>query len=287
MPEFLPWRTYQLVDPFTSKASKFLDSPFTWGGIGVLIGIATTSPPLFRAAFVGAGIAIGIQLLRSQFLEGKSGRTQFVGTALLIIAFSLTWWKLWNKIPKPSEPLTKGDVVSALHEVGNSTTFQSAANDNKPITKAELVDAFRNAKPIASAGITIFGVPTKNDLHMMSNAELKKYVGQLGSDLRQFHNEYGALMDNQQPIDEQDPQRQAAREFQMSLERNRKMSQYGFLFRDRFPYLLLVLNELGKRVMNPPYDSNGYKAVKGEAEWGGPDATSAAEYLEKIAEKLH
>ena len=117
---------------------RFFDSPFTWGGIGVLVGSALVSPTWFKFAFVGGGIAIAIGLLRAG-IESRSL------TFLLLVCFSAGWYWVWRVIPKPVEPLTKKDALELLSQAEDANRSQhdqttvSPNDSQKPISRAEFL----------------------------------------------------------------------------------------------------------------------------------------------------
>lgn len=131
---------------------SFLESPFTWGGIGVIVGAAATSPSWFKYAFVGAGVAIAVGALRAGFSYPKSGLSKIAATlACLILA--TVWLKVWSVIPKPTDPLTKQDLRDVLKEMLTPSTQSvvqnepsvAGSNTNRELirTKADLVTAVR------------------------------------------------------------------------------------------------------------------------------------------------
>jgi hypothetical protein len=117
---------------------KFGDSPFTWGGIGVLVGSAIASPTWFRFAFISGGISIAIGLWRAGFGT--------ISKVFLFFFLAGGWILLWRVIPKPVEPLTKKDaqeIFSRAQDADHSQhgePAESVKNLERPITKAEFLN---------------------------------------------------------------------------------------------------------------------------------------------------
>jgi hypothetical protein len=131
---------------------KFADSPFTWGGIGVVIGSAIVTPVWFRYAFIGAGISIGVGLIRAGILDGRHVAYRVIGQIALLLCLVVGWWSLWRVIPKPEEPLTKKSAQELLEKWGKPTFPQQspqppASYSDKPVTVSELAAMLRQVKP--------------------------------------------------------------------------------------------------------------------------------------------
>jgi hypothetical protein len=137
MPD-LPLATWQPNKSTTKRFTEFIDSPFTWGGLGVLIGIATASPALFKYAFWGAGIAIWIGFLRSGLI--LHSRKWEARTAVIVLStgvFLFGWMRLYQIIPRPTEPLTATQLTDAVKNALSSTP-----NDRNSLV-ANIVEAIR------------------------------------------------------------------------------------------------------------------------------------------------
>jgi hypothetical protein len=116
---------------------KFAESPFTWGGIGVIFGTALVSPAWFKGAFIGGGIAIAIGFLRANSFKHRSIVFRIVFHLIAGTGLVALWIALWNVIPRPSEPLTKKDLqdLGILPPVGGQTS--------EALTKVELTEALQ------------------------------------------------------------------------------------------------------------------------------------------------
>lgn len=93
---------------------EFLDSPFTWGGIGVVAGAAIVSPSWFRPTFIGSGISVAIGLLRANWLKGSRFGIWLAGNVGLIALVAMIWFFVWKYIPKPGEPPTPEQIAQAV-----------------------------------------------------------------------------------------------------------------------------------------------------------------------------
>ena len=125
-------------ETFKHKIWDFADSPFTWGGVGVLIGAAIASPASFGTVFVLSGIFVAIGMWRAKFCG-------IAGNVLLSICLLLAWCGLWTTIPKPKEPPTLAEIVEAV-----SRKTVSPEQSNQPASKPEPSKAERREPPTAS-----------------------------------------------------------------------------------------------------------------------------------------
>jgi hypothetical protein len=119
---------------------RFADSPFTWGGGGVIIGAALVSPAWFKLVFVCGGVLIAIGLLRAGGFSNQS-RIRAV-TIVLLLCLGVGWWLLWKVIPKPVEPLTKREAQELMNQLSpaNPPLVASPLDEaTKPITKSEFL----------------------------------------------------------------------------------------------------------------------------------------------------
>jgi hypothetical protein len=131
-------------EPMAKPLWRFADSPFTWGGIGVVIGSAVVTPVWFRYAFVGGGISIGIGFLRAGIFTGRHIVYRAITQVVLLLGLATCWWLLWKVIPKPEEPLTRKGAQEILRQ------FQSfnrpspvIETSEKPLTKTDLEKIFQ------------------------------------------------------------------------------------------------------------------------------------------------
>jgi hypothetical protein len=132
----------------TSALWRFGDSPFTWGGVGVVIGSALASPVWFKYAFIAGGLAISIGLVRANFFNIR--RTYLQLNIALLLCLTAIWYGLWKAIPKPVEPLTREDARQLLGKFYDQISDRENANRGapraakldgaeKPITRSEFM----------------------------------------------------------------------------------------------------------------------------------------------------
>jgi hypothetical protein len=93
-----------------------IQSPITWGAIGVLVGaIAAVAPvPALRYLFVLTWLIFVGALIRHNVFNGRSRMIQIVGNALLagIIGICLVW--ILRVLPLPREASSPAEVVDEL-----------------------------------------------------------------------------------------------------------------------------------------------------------------------------
>jgi len=136
----------------TTSFWRFAESPFTWGGIGVFIGVALASPTWFKYGFIGSIVSIGVGAFKAGFFEGRGLLVRLFGTLALCACLAGGGWELWGVVPKPREPVTKQDINDAVREAlasnpQSAPTFpvQPDVNKGNVTTKAEIVQAVRDA----------------------------------------------------------------------------------------------------------------------------------------------
>ena len=129
---------------------RFGDSPFTWGGIGVIVGSAIVSPTWFKFAFVGGGMAIAIGILRAKPFNGRSSRFRFAANLALLACLGIGWRLLWKVIPAPVEPLTKQEAQELFRQNANQSQPVSQIpppeDARSPLTKADFLKLLQQYK---------------------------------------------------------------------------------------------------------------------------------------------
>jgi len=163
---------------------RFGDSPFTWGGLGVIAGSALASPTWFKFAFVGGGIAIAIGLLRARPFTFKCPAWMVAANTILVLSFVAVWWLLWTVIPKPVECLTKQEAVDFLKasRAPALPSIQAIDDGTKPITKADFMKLLAQYLPAKSTAPKL----TTSTLGNLSSDILVKTVGPVTGYLRDF-----------------------------------------------------------------------------------------------------
>src|ERR1700683_2854466 len=129
---------------------RFGDSPFTWGGIGVIVGSAIVSPTWFKFAFVGGGIAIAIGFLRAKPFNRRSSRFRFTANLVLLACLGIGWRFLWKIIPAPVETCTKQEAQELFRQNANQSqqVSQTPPPDDarQPLTKADFLRLLQQYK---------------------------------------------------------------------------------------------------------------------------------------------
>ncbi len=162
---------------------RFGDSPFAWGGVGVVVGSALVSPAWFTFAFVGGGIAIGIGLLRAGAFKGRSIIFRVVANVLLLSCLGVGWRLLWKVIPKPVEPLTKQDAQELLSKAASTNRSQAVPpavplkDAAEPITKAEFLTMLQQYESPTSA---------QNKFEHITNARISDMARAIAINLQQL-----------------------------------------------------------------------------------------------------
>ena len=106
----------------TNALWKFLESPLTWGGIGVVIGAALVSPAWFKSAFVGGGICVAIGFLRAKAFRKNGSTASSILNLVVLLALGLGWYTIWVFVPKPTEPPTPDQIADqVIRRMGSAT----------------------------------------------------------------------------------------------------------------------------------------------------------------------
>jgi hypothetical protein len=97
---------------------RFADSPFTWGGLGVVLGCALGSPAAYKYAFWFGFIVVAIAIIRAKPFKECSTIVQVSTASLFCVGLGVVWLLLWNIIPRPGgpspNPPTKEEIADAV-----------------------------------------------------------------------------------------------------------------------------------------------------------------------------
>ncbi len=98
----------------SDKIWHFVESPVTWGGLGLLGGAIIVLVPAvgLKYIFVAAWVLIVTALIREGFWYGK-GWLRFLGNAALAILLAGVFAIAWRHIPMPKEPTTPDEIADA------------------------------------------------------------------------------------------------------------------------------------------------------------------------------
>jgi hypothetical protein len=137
-------------DKKISALWRLLESPFTWGGVGMFIGVAISDPVWFKYGFIGSCLAIGIGALRAGFFDGRSLRVKWGGNLMLCVCLTIGAREFWRIMPKPDKPFTAKDADQMLKGcIGNNQpqgVNQSFSDvGEKPITRSEFITLFQQS----------------------------------------------------------------------------------------------------------------------------------------------
>jgi hypothetical protein len=122
--------------PLREKLWLFGESPFTWGGIGVLVGAVGVAVSL-KVLFIVSGIPLAFGIVRAKFFEGCKIRWQILGNVALGVLMAGLLFGLWGLVPKPKEPVSADDIANAVikkqkEEVQQSRSTLPAEEQLKP-----------------------------------------------------------------------------------------------------------------------------------------------------------
>jgi hypothetical protein len=130
------------------QISCFIDSPFTWGGIGAVIGAFLASPQGFKYAYFGSVPAIAVGLLRAGILSHKGALVRLFSNLVLCIGLIIGWMYLWKVVPKPTEPPSADQIARAL---ANITTGKSLPSSDPSAKFADVIFQKLRQLPPANA----------------------------------------------------------------------------------------------------------------------------------------
>jgi hypothetical protein len=112
--------------PKQKKLWVFLDHPFFWGGIGVIVGAVGTTFSLGVLLAV-AWMSISIAVIRAKFFERlEAAELSLIGNSLLIAAIGAALLLIWKVAPAPKVPASAEEIAVAVSRMqGSATTTDS------------------------------------------------------------------------------------------------------------------------------------------------------------------
>jgi hypothetical protein len=243
---------------------EFADSPFTWGGIGVIVGAALVSPSLFKWAFVGAGVSIGIGWLRAGSLRGSRGTIRIGGNVAMLGALAIIWFGVWKIIPKPVEPPTAEQIAEAVVGKTNQNIKPSAPIQlPKSASADEIAASIVGRLPKAASTLDL----SNGDL----KAQAKNVAEQIQKQLQPAVKEYFAIeLDNSLSRQEKTFRQKQLEDDFMGHEENKLLFAKADYLRDA------VLAKLGR----PPLRDKMFTV------WPGSTGGVVAEQLNQLASEL-
>jgi hypothetical protein len=274
---------------------RFGDSPFTWGGVGVIVGSALVSPAWFTFAFIGGGIAIAIGLLRARAFQGRSVICQVTVDILLLSCLGGGWFLLWKVIPKPVEPLTRQDAQDLLSKAANANRPPSVPPGDdaaKPITKAEFTRMLQQYEASRSAQ-NKFANSTNATVSDMARAIALNMHNFAGNWRGEDNNEYLNTTDSSFGAGGTVEMREAAAKL-WAVKKKKLTEQYLIQGRDLIAqaneYRLEMLNRLLPSERNLVQDQTGKavfeKLLSTNYDGSPEDVDAAAYYLDYLRKKM-
>jgi hypothetical protein len=275
---------------------KFAENPFTWGGIGVVIGAALASPASFRIAFIVGGFAVGVGLLRANSFNTKATWKRIIGNLVLYGLLACIWILLWKIIPKTVEPPTVDQIAEAIVKKQGYQTGNNKPESVQTATASQIADAVLKKLPKEQGGASGAGqMPTPEEtLHRMSNRQLREYTVSVANSMRDFETKYyprvASSPTTNDPTDRQQQFFMREQEYQnqeRTYENEFKKQLWGksYTLRDE------LLGRLKQAGITPPSLALGpqsqAKMVLDEGRLNGPGPIgNAANYLELLARAL-
>jgi hypothetical protein len=182
---------YAMAEPRKRSAlSDFADSPFTWGGISLLVGAALVSPAWFRAAFIGAGVAIGIGIVRAFLFGNLSVYWRCFRTLALLLCLGYGWFRLWGAVPKPVEPATPDQIADAVvRKLGSGAKNTAVAATPGSASATIIANAIVNKLP---RGV-LSAVHSPDDLSLMSHDRFLEVLKADAKEARQLASNWSNL----------------------------------------------------------------------------------------------
>lgn len=129
------------------KLWEYLEGPWFWGGMGLLLGAVAANVSLRRIFIIGF-IPMAIGILCKRLFDGKVWWKRAIGNVLVLVLMAGLLFGGWKVSPKPKEleePPTLQEIVDA---VGRKLGFPqqpsqatSKKEPPKPPTAAEIADA--------------------------------------------------------------------------------------------------------------------------------------------------
>lgn len=97
------------------KIWNFSDSPWTWGGIGVIVGAVAGTVPLGLLFAIG-GVIIAVGLIRAKMFEGHARLIKVGGNTFLCVLLALILIGARKLIPKAKECPSLEDIQKAFKD---------------------------------------------------------------------------------------------------------------------------------------------------------------------------
>jgi hypothetical protein len=94
---------------------RFGDNPFTFGGVGVIVG-GIGALVSVKSLFVVGALSIGIAIIRSNLFDGCRPFLKVVGNFGLCCVLSGLLFFIWRVTPKPKDPPTAHEIARAIIE---------------------------------------------------------------------------------------------------------------------------------------------------------------------------
>jgi hypothetical protein len=95
------------------KFGSFIESPITWGAVGVLVGALAVAFSM-RVIFCTAGVIFCVAIVRTGFFEGRGWLKKYLGNLFLMGVMGIALYGLWRVTPKIKEPATAEEIAVAV-----------------------------------------------------------------------------------------------------------------------------------------------------------------------------
>ncbi len=94
------------------KFGSFIESPITWGAVGVLVGALAVAFSM-KVIFYTAGVIFFVAIVRVGFFEGAWFK-KCLGNLFLMGVMGVVLYALWKVTPKIKEPATAEEIAAAV-----------------------------------------------------------------------------------------------------------------------------------------------------------------------------
>lgn len=178
------------IDPMPISSEKttkeriwrFVESPITWGGMGLLGGAVIVLVPAvgLKWVFVFTWGLVVSALLKEKFWEKKGLTTRIIGNTAVSIVFGIVFMGGWHYIPKPKDPPTAEEIAEAIVKK-TPARAEHAATTTPDSPQRSIFSHAPTANEIAEEVMKkISNIPPIN------NNELRQEVAAYTKDLREL-----------------------------------------------------------------------------------------------------
>jgi len=147
------------TEPPITKIWKWLEAPWFWGGVALILGASAATVPLSIIFAIGY-VPVAVGIVRSDFFKSLTSKwRKFLSNTTLLAVVAVIFFFVWKVVPKPKEPPTVDDIANAVKKkLDEKQDIQPLSAENtppkeqsKPKPKTKLSTPSSKPKPIGEA----------------------------------------------------------------------------------------------------------------------------------------